>query len=250
MDNKEKKDDISLDENELFNDSEVRKMRTSNKINSFLNSNFQFVSILLIIAVFWFSFVYILSPKYDRIIKESTEILKENKENFVREYRVLADNRESINTFNQIKEEDVDKIMKIVPESYSRDSLFTWFTYFLMKNNYNVRSVKIIDINEVNKTQQTDQTARRGVGEVTAEQGVATTSLSYSPNHFNSLPYDVSSRLGAWVINVQISGVTYPDLRYLVDIIEKNLKIIDVISLDFNPGARVVEIEALSYYKK
>jgi hypothetical protein len=257
---KEIREELDLNEEDLhlLEDDNLRKRKISNKINSFLNSNFQYVSIIVIAVVFWFSFSYIFVPKYEMIVRDSTEILQEKKEGFVREYRVLADNKESVKTYSQIDESDIDKIMKIVPEEYTKDYLFTWFTYFLMKNNYNVRSVKITDINEVNKKVEEQTTiegstlgeSRRGAEETESTSTSTRSNLSYAPNHFNSLSYDISSSLGAWVIKTEISGVTYFDLKYLVDIIENNLKIIDIVSLDFNPASRVVEMEAVSYYKK
>ena len=87
--------------------------RIKNKINSFLNNNFQYFSFLMLFFVFWFSFNFILLPKYEKVVKTSNEVLEMKKKMFVDEYRELVSYRKNIEVFESIDKGEVDKINKI-----------------------------------------------------------------------------------------------------------------------------------------
>ncbi len=214
--------------------------RIKNKINSFLNNNFQYFSFLMLFFVFWFSFNFILLPKYEKVVKTSNEVLETKKEMFIKEYRELVSYRKNIEVFESIDKGEVDKINKMVPKNVLRDDVFMEFAYFLMKNNFNIKSLKVSDPLESSTISQTG--SRRSM--------VAPGSGLEIDSRLTQMAYSLPSNIASWAIKAEISAVNYVDLKYLLDIIENNLKITDIVYLEFNPESKTVKFDALVYYFK
>lgn len=230
-----KEDDSSKN---VLNYSNKRK-KFKNKFNSFLNANFQYLFFLLLFFVFWFSFEYIILPKYEKITVSSAEVLEERKKLFASEYKGLIDYKEAISFFDSINYSDIDKMDKMIPERYSREDLFVEFSYFLMKNNFNIKDIKISDIESSSANIQSTSSRRINIS-------IEDNDISRSYQSLSSIPPNV----GAWLIKAEIVNVSYPDLKYLLDIIENNLKLIDIVYIDFDPSLNTVKFDALTYYKK
>lgn len=214
--------------------------RIKNKINSFLNNNFQYFSFLMLFFVFWFSFNYILLPKYEKVVMTSNEVLETKKKMFIDEYRELVSYKRNIEVFEGISQDDIDKINKMIPGNIPKDDIFMEFAYFLMKNNFNIKSLKVSDPLDALSTSQPG--SRRTM--------VAPGSNLEIDSRLTQITYSLPSNIGSWLIKAEISGVNYVDLKYLLDIIENNLKITDVIYLDFDPVSKTVKFDALTYYFK
>jgi hypothetical protein len=107
-----------------------------------------------------------------------------------------------------------------------------------MKNNFNVKSIKVSNTEDIVSGKQV--LSRRSSGTSNDPEFSRATQVSLS------LPPDV----GSWLIRAEISNVAYTDLKYLLDIIENNLKLVDVVSMDFDPITKSVSFDALTYYYK
>lgn len=232
-DKKNNKEDDSIKEEQKM----LARRKFLNRISSFLNSHFQYFSFLVLFFVFWFSFNFIIEPKYEKISLASSEILETKKSLFISEYKELASYKKNIDIFESINSGDMDKISKMIPSEYSRDDLFTEFTYFLMKNNFNVKSISVSNAENISVEKQA-LSRRSGASE--------------NPEFFRktqvSLP--LPPGIGSWLIRAEVSNITYTDLKYLLDIIENNLKLVDVVSIDFDPAANIVSFDALTYFYK
>ncbi|HNV12893.1 MAG TPA: hypothetical protein PK686_00220 [bacterium] len=220
------------------NISSRRKFK--NKINSFLNSNFQYVSFLMLFFVFWFSFNYILVPKYNKVVIVSNEILESKKDVFIEEYKELISYKKNIEVFESISSSDIDKINKMVPSENSKDDIFMEFAYFLMKNNFNIKSLKVSNPLDSSTTQPGN--SRRSLGAVGSNLEL--------DSRITQVAYSLPPNIGSWLIKTEISSIDYIGLKYLLDVIENNLRIVDVVSVDFDPASKNVKLDALVYYFK
>lgn len=236
---KNKKNDIKEFEQNSFSGRKIK-----NKINSFLNSNFQYFSFLMLFFVFWFSFNFILVPKYEKVTLASNEVLESKKSLFVEEYKELVAYKKNIEVFESINEGDIEKISKMIPTEYSKDEIFMEFAYFLMKNNFNIKSLKVHDPKNVSLIQQQSSSRRMLSAPENNPSGLQLDSKA------TQVAYSLPPNIGSWLLKVELSPINYFDLKYLSDVIENNLKLIDIISLDFDPLSRKVSFEALAYYFK
>lgn len=216
----------------------LKQRRMNNKINSFLNSYFKFAVIALVIIFFVASVNYIIIPRFKKVSVSSEEVLQKKKAEFLKEYNSLQNYKKIISGFSQINQEDIYKIEKMIPNRYSREDLFIEMTYFLLENNFKTDLVKVSDPLEAVPTEKNDAQGRRIVNNNADLPGYY--------NYATSLPVGV----GSWLIEIELSNVNYQSLKQFLNIIENNLRIMDIYSLDFNPQEQSVKAKIITYYKK
>lgn len=216
-------------------DSESRKKR--NATNKFLNANFKVMVFVFIIAFMVIAFQFFILPKFREASTASNTIIEAKKIEFINEYNNLQNYKNLINEFSKVDPQNIYKVEKMVPNAYTRDDLFTEVTYFLIQNGFKINSINIIDPTaEVAKT--TNGTKRAGTDENVSKPAYQ--------GKITALPGNVS----AWVINLEIVSLDYPKLKSLLNLLESNLKLMDVYSLDFYPASNSLNIGLITYYNK
>ncbi len=209
-----------------------------NATNKFLNANFKVMVFIFILIFIGASFYFLILPKFKEASGASNQVIEQKKTEFIREYNNLQNYKSLIAEFSEVSPENVYKIKKMVPDAYTRDDLFTEVTYFLIQNGFKINSINIFD-----PSAETVK-AEKGTKRATTEEKVA--SLPAYQEKISSLP----TTIGVWVINLELVNIDYPKVKSLLNILENNLKIIDVYSLDFSPANNTLNIGLMTYYNK
>ncbi len=218
-------------------DYKVKNIKTRNVINRFLRSYFKVFVFVFILLFLYLSFSFLIKPKFDAVTHSSDDILEERELEFVTLYRDLQARRAIINNFKKIGENDKYRVERMIPEEYSREDLFVELAYFLIKNNFEASSIEVVDPGASAFQQDRDDLGRR------VSDGMDT-SGSYD-SHLNQIPAGV----GSWLAKIVLDDIDYIELKRLLNVLERNLKLIDVFSVDFDPQRERVELETFSYYK-
>ncbi len=220
-----------------------------NNINRFLNYYFKYFLVFLLCIFLIIVIVFFIKPRFEKAVVTSNDILQKQKTEFIQKYQDLENYKELIAGFENVNPDITYKINKIIPTAYTRDDLFTEITYFLISNDFKVDNVEVISLekNETNIPAETGVNLGRRVENTKKvdSSDTGTTSDLYL-KQLNSLP----STIGAWVVKVSISDIDYSKLKKLFNVLENNLRLIDIYYLDFQPESRSVNIEFLTYYKK
>lgn len=232
--NKELKNNFSGPKKEV----NLKKRRLNNKINSFLNSYFKLVVVIFVVVFFISLINYVIIPRFKKVAVSSEEVLQNKKAELLREYSFLQNYKKIIANFSQINEEDIYKTEKMIPARYSREDLFIEVTYFLLENNFKTDLVKISDPLDLAPSEQPDTQGRRKVA-----------SNVERPEYYDYI-VALSPKIGTWLVEVELSEVDYPSLKQFLSIMENNLKLMDVYSLDFDPQTKTIKAKIITYYKK
>jgi hypothetical protein len=218
---------------------DIKKIKNKNAINRFLKSYFHIFVLVFILLFLYLSFSFLIKPKFDKVTYYSDDILEERENEFIDIYKEFQLRKAVIHDFRQIEEIDKYRVGRMIPEEYSKDDLFVEIAYFLMENNFDIISVEVIDPSNLeSQDDNRDDLGRRTNNETDTSNPYET--------YLNQLPNNV----GTWLAKISLSDMNYRDLKRLLGILEKNLKLFDVFSLDFDPQEEVVEIEIFSYYYK
>ena len=218
------------------NNSDLKKKR--NATNKFLNANFKVMVFIFILIFMGASFYFLICPKFKEASGASNQVIEQKKMEFIKEYNNLQNYKNLIAEFSEISQENVYKIEKMVPNAYTRDDLFTEVTYFLIQNGFKINSINIFDPSaEAVKVE-------KGTKRATTEEKVA--NLPAYQEKISTLP----STVGAWVINLELVNIDYLKVKSLLNLLENNLKIMDVYSLDFYPNSNTLNIGIITYYNK
>jgi len=228
-------------------DFSVKKRR--NNINRFLNSYFKYFLVVVIFAILLIAIIFLIKPQFKDAIIASNNILQERKTEFIKKYQELEKYKELIADFDIVDSSVAYKINKMVPAKYSRDDLFSEVTYFLISNNFKVDNVEVVSLEENKDSISLESDVnlgRRAVNTKIANSENTESTDDLYLGQLNSLP----TNIGAWVVKVSVSDVDYNKLKKLLNVLENNLKLIDIYYLDFQPDNHSVGIEFLTYYKK
>lgn len=211
---KNTKDKDNLNEIEDKGKSSLRQ-----GINIFLSRYFKYLSVIIALLALAVSYFYLLKPKYDEIVLENNNIKSAQEA----ERKELDDYYDKvvdyIAEYKKIKKSDIEKISKLAPKDPDYEKLFTDFE-------------KIIK-----------------------EQGFILNSLSITPderradkkNNEPDAKAD-SSKIKKIKIEADISGVDYTSLKHLLGVIENNLRLMDIESLNWSPDNAGVQLEIITYY--
>lgn len=223
-------------QNKIRENAEAEARRRRNSLNRFLNSYLKFFVIFLVLIFLWGAINFIIQPKFNEVIQSNDTFLKSKKSEFLIQYNELQKYKRIISEFSDINPNDIYRVEKMIPAEYTRDSLFTEITYFLIKNKFKIKSIKVTDIK--NATATSTATTRRQPTESTTEQP------------YSSLVSSLPSNVSYYVVDLSLINIDYPALKYLLISLENNLKLIDIFSVNFDPKTSVADIGFLTYYKK
>lgn len=241
--NSSKKKDHDLE----MSEEEMKSRKRHNSLNRFLNSYFKYFLVLVAVLILLVAIQLLIRPKFNEAVVLSNNVLKEKKSEFINEYQKWQNYEKVIAEFNAIDQISVAKIKKIIPETYSRDDLFTEITYFLISNNYQVKKVEVVSPLAASSLEEGLNLGRRGTAPLPV---VATGSDSVKSDLYQKRLSALPDEIGAWVVKVSLSDINYSGLRKMLVDLENNLKLIDIYFLDFQPLDKGVTLEFLTYYYK
>ena len=206
-----------------INEADIsRKTSLRQTINVFLSRYFRYLSIIIALLVMAGAYFYLLKPKYNKILLEidNTKNTQEaEREDLDQYYNKLLD---YIAEYKKIKKADIEKISKLAPMDADYGKLFTDFEAIIKEQGFILNSLSINpDVKAVkNKASGKEKSS--------------------------VLP----SVIGRIKISADISGVDYESLKHLLGVIENNLRLMDVNSLNWSPDNASANLEITTYYLK
>jgi len=209
-----------------------------NATNKFLNANFKVMVFVFIIVFMFVAFRFFILPKFEEASSASNIIIESKKTEFVKAYNDLQDYKSLINEFSKIDPQNIYRVEKMVPNAYTRDDLFTEVTYFLIQNGFKINSINIID------------PSAEAVKATAGTKRVSVDDKNTKPAYQERLDYSASMGISAWIVNLEIANIDYPQLKKVLSLLENNLKLMDIYSLDFYPSSNTLNIGLMTYYHK
>ncbi len=180
------------------------------------------VCLVVLISGYWF----LIKPKYDFIISDQEITVKEKE--YEDKVNYLKQLGEVKNLYKTITDSDKEKVDYILSSSMDIDAL------------------KIALLREVGYLGR--------LYRVTVDN-VVITPLDNSSDKFLVIaePPKPSSQLQNFqivTVSFSLGGVDYPRLKQVLAKIERSLRIMDVVSVDYNPDSRTANVVLYAYYLK
>jgi len=198
------------------------------KITELIGRFFWFVSLFIVLVILLIGYTYFLQPKWAEVKK--TGILDYNTElkNKQEAEDYLARLDESLKKFQQINKSDVEKLAKILPAESGIPDLFIILEKLMAASQLKLKSLDI----------------SQGGGQAVGGQKLADTIPELQAEAVTS----ASVNINTLSINLNISGgKQYSDLKNLLENIEKEIRIMDIVSLTYSPPGGGVSGGEASY---
>lgn len=193
------------------------------KLNNFLASYFNLLTALIVLLIVSIGFIVVILPKYrdvDAKVKLANEQLEKE---FVKLSGYLKKLQTINNDYSNINQDSINKIKKFLPNKPETESLIKKLE-FVAKNNGVILNSLDIDADLDKPDEQT--------GKI----------IPPAPN------LDLPAGVGVIKITMNLTGVNYSVLKNLISILEKSLRLMDIVSLNFSPADETVSLNIETYY--
>ena len=213
-----------------------KKIRRRSKINDFLNKYFHFVVIFIVILILIFSFIYIIKPKYYKSIETIEGNWSAQKKVYVEQLNKMNEYKKIVQVYKTISPEQKEKVEDVLPPKYLKERLFIELGYILPENGYQLNDLTIVSDYEEDEKDVLDS-PRSNTGDED-EFGEL--------DFLNVLPENI----GYIKVDLNIGLIEYRDFKRLLDILENNIKLMDIYKISFSPETESANIGFVTYYFK
>ncbi len=190
---------------------------------SFCTRNFFWVVVLVSLLILLFGFLFLIKPKYEEV--SALALNRDEKQDrflsLIRESKdYLNEVSSSAKIYNEINQDDFEKINSILPKCGFHEELFGQMDYIVKKNGLLLSSISI-----------TPETSTSISVVISDEQEVN-----------DSIEQKKIIR-----ISFSLGGINYIGLKIFLKDIETNLRIMDINSLSFSPASNSLNIDIQTY---
>ena len=201
------------------------------KVNDFLMDYFNYLLIGLVLIIFVIGLFVIIYPKYQQIVQAKDEATK----NLQAEYEVKLNYLNSIRNLQEsyrlISADDREKINKMVPAINDPSAIITEIGSIAEKNSAILNSIKIDT-----QSNSDEPTTRSSSGE---NKDLPAGIFTQPPKGVNSVK-----------ITAALSSTNYPTLKNVIKTLENNLRLFDIVEINFNPDKNSATLGFYSYNLK
>jgi len=205
-----------------------KEEQAGQKINILLVRYFKWLIAFLVLVVFILGYFFLLKPKYEEIAKLTGDGQLSKEQEYLERREYLDKLKNLVAVFQSVKSSEIKKIDYILKPKDVPEELFSQVEAIVKKNGLLLKSLKIESGGEESKD------SSRKVSRTTEEK----TEVALPPE------------IGKTKATLEVLGVDYFGLKSLLVSIENNLRLMDVVNVDFSPEGNSVQLVFYTYYLK
>lgn len=199
--------------------------KNKNSVNLFLNEYFQIIIVVSLLLFLALAYFIVLGPRFS-IAQEAIRTNIESEKNlYANNLRKLESYRAINEVYKKMNPEDLRRFNTVLPDNYVPERLFGEIEEIVSRGGWLVGGLKIVEPGEA-------------LG--TPEGSVSATSS------FFSLPENVSQ----YSLELEVTAIDYAGFQNLLRILENNLRLFDITSVEFLPSNASAKIILTTYYYK
>jgi hypothetical protein len=207
---------------EIEGDIEEKKVRTK-QFNKFFSDYFSWVVAGVVVVVFVFGFFILLLPKYEQTVNYINAVDQQQILDVSAKQNELDKIKKLVAAYNSIDKRYIDKVNGIAPTIQNKEELFSELNYFISVNQLFLQSISL---------SESDGYQDQGLVETTPAQAA------------------ISNSLETVRVTISVRGINYESFKNLLSALENNLRLMDVLSVGFNPGDQNTVLTINTYYSK
>lgn len=208
-----------------------QKNGNDKKILLMLLNNIIITTLLIIAIVFSIGTYFFLYPKYQEIKAMPDVNYEEQEEIILEKNNELAKINAIEKKYQDLPSEDLEKINFILPDEPDTAQIFGYLNKMTARNGFILPSIGITYNNAYVST------------------GIPL-SASNQVNGQNKTPAEneqIMKNVGTMIINIRVSGVNYTGLKNFLGQLESDLRLFDVINIDYSMDSEL-SMQMQTYY--
>jgi hypothetical protein len=181
-----------------------------------------FLIVILVLSLFYF---FLINPKLQASSKEIQKDINFQQNIWQIERQKLLQMQDSLDYFKKIDSNDIEFLESIIPHPYPKEKLFGEIEDIILKNGYTLTS---LNLEEIEKTEEGDEFQTEESQELSL----------------------VDKNLQIINISLEATGLDYNAMKRFLIVLENQLPLMDIISLDFSPEGETLILDINTYYFK
>lgn len=195
-----------------------------NQINTFLNNYFNLFVVIFVSLLLFMAYLFLLRPKVDATTMTISENISSHEKLLEAEKNKLSSLQGAVLSYNNINKVDLDRVNTILPDDYDKEALYGEIEEIIKQNGFTPTLISITKDSEAVKTDIGSDVKAVVVPEI-------------------------SEKVGTINIDVSISAIDYAGLKNLLQVLENNLRIINVKKVTLG-DKNSASLEFSTYYYK
>lgn len=196
------------------------KNNSSFNLGAFLNDYANAIIGLILIFFLLLAYLFVLGPKFAAVKLVIEEDIARQRQLRQMSERKLADLKAVVSLYEKINPADLQKFNRVLPDPYQRETLFGELEEIASRGGWMIDSIGL---------SSPDDGAAEG-----EEEGAAVNSAD--------------SRLKTLNVSLIVGMIDYAGLKNFLRLIESNLRLFDIVSVDFQPSEGRAYLELQTYY--
>ncbi|MDP2944385.1 MAG: hypothetical protein Q8N57_02300 [bacterium] len=204
-------------------------VRKQNNLNLFLNNYFNIILAAVLVLFLFFAYLVFLSPKFratQAAISANTEekqLLYETTQKKLTSLKIISE------VYQKISPSDLQKFNSVLPDSYARERLFGELEEIISRGGWLISSITISPEEDIVKAP----------APVVNEDGTSSPAPATTLNN---------KKVGTVSLRLNLTAIDYQGFKNLLRLLENNLRLFDITSVEFSPAADAAAIIITTYY--
>lgn len=204
--------------------SEVNKSRVA---NLFIMRYFSLLLVVVFVLIVAIGYFFVIQPKKESVKKNIETLNSQKQEEKDSLVKTIENFSAYIDSYNQLDSGLLGQISLMLPDESDEDKLFLQMEYLFKKNGFFLRNLSVAK--QAPKALNSRQKSREEESGQAVNQGVP--------------------GVGEIILEVQLDALSYEEFKKLLALLEDNLRIMDVVDINFVEGAEdVIDLKIKTYY--
>lgn len=193
-------------------------------INDLLNKYFKWLVVVIVILMLVGGYFWVIKPKYQQTLDSIKTELKLKKQSYLSKKEKMKKVNKLASVYNDMGHQKIERINTFLPTGRDYEQLFTEMDSLVSQNGM---ILNMMSISAGGEKSRQDQTGQQGE---------------------NSLQRDLPSEVKTVKMNLEVTGTDYSGLKSLISSMENNLRLMDVVEVNFSPNKKTVQLVVWTYY--
>jgi len=197
-----------------------------NYVNNLLNTYFNLFVVIFISFALLITYFLLLKPKVDETTNAISENISSHEKVLQAEKTKLANLQDAVLAYQNINPVDLTRVNSILPDDYAKESLYGEIEEIIIQNGF---IPTLISLNKEGES--------AGIMASTTDTSVKVGTAK------------ISDKIGVIGVTVNITSIDYAGMKNLLNVLESNLRMLDVQQVSLTGGGATLKLYTY-YYKK
>lgn len=202
--------------------------KKNRQLEAYLDEYFNIVIVFIVVVFLLGAYLLMIKPKFNSTLISIKDNISQQEQFYLAQKQRLVDLKAATALYSQLDEEDIAKVLAVLPNEYAKEKLFGELEDIVSQQGVLLASVNLVKAGEDIESEDEPLVSKN--------------------KRFVDLPN--AQNIGVIQINMSLAAIDYAALKSLLPILESHLQLMDIQFLSLDPEKKTAELEIFTYYFK